>query len=101
MPSRTKFKLSNFDVKHAIVILNHAIVQLKYKISNGMFDFILLFNMKPFIRLFKASMHYVTMAFTFEGHSTIVMFNSMQNRNEERPSLGSCRQTFPCLPWAS
>ena len=67
MPSTTKFKLSNFVVEHAIVIFKHAIVQLKYEIRNGML--ILLFNMKPLIGLFKANIHYETMAFVFEGHS--------------------------------
>ena len=73
VPSRTKFKLSNFVVEHAvvifehvIVIFKHAIVQLKYEIRNGML--ILLFNMKPLIGLFKANIHYVTIAFIFEGH---------------------------------
>ena len=37
---------------------------------------IFLFNMKPLIGLFKANIHYATMAFIFEGHSTILMFNS-------------------------
>ena len=81
MPSTTKFKLSNFVVEHAVVIFEHAIVifkdaivQLKYEIRNGML--ILLFNIKPLTGLFKANMQYVTMAFVFEGHSTIVMFNS-------------------------
>ena len=32
----TKFKLSNFHVEHAVLIFKHAIVQLKYKIRNGM-----------------------------------------------------------------
>ena len=81
MPSTTKFKLSNFVVEHAIVIFEHAIVifkhaivQLKYEIRNGML--MLSFNMKPLIRLFKANIHYATMAFLFEAHSTIVMFIS-------------------------
>ena len=81
MPSTTKFKLSNFFVGHAIVIFEHAImifkhaiVQIKYGIRNGML--ILLFNLKPLIGLFKANIHYATMAFLFEGHSTFVMFNS-------------------------
>ena len=74
MPSTTKFKLSNFVVEHAIVIFEHAIVilehaivifkhaivQLKYEIRNGML--ILLFNMKPLTGLFKANIHYATMA---------------------------------------
>ena len=74
MPSTTKFKLLSFDVEHAIVIFKHGIVQMKYEIRNRML--ILLFNMKPLIRLFKANMHYATMAFVFERHSTIVIFNS-------------------------
>ena len=95
MPSTTKFKLSDFVVEHAIVIFEqalmifkhaivqiehaimifkHAIVQMKYEIRNGML--ILLFNMKPLVRLFKANIHYATMAFVFEGHSIFVMFNS-------------------------
>ena len=37
---------------------------------------IFLFNIKPLIGLFKANIHYATMAFIFEGHSTIVIFNS-------------------------
>ena len=83
VPSTTKFKLSNFVVehaivifehalvifKHAIVIFKHAIVQLKYEIRNGMLIF--LCNMKPLIGLFKANIHHATMAFIFEGHSTI------------------------------
>ena len=69
VPSRTKFKLSNFVVEHAIVIFKHAIVQLKYEIRNRML--ILLFNMKPLIGLFKANMLYATMAFVFECHSAI------------------------------
>ena len=56
------------------MIFKHAIVQLKYEIRNGMLIF--LFNMKPLIGLFKANINYATMAFVFEGHSTIVMFNS-------------------------
>ena len=85
VPSTTKFKLSNFVVEHAIVIFEHAIVifkhaivQLKYEIRNGML--ILLFNMKPLIGLFKANIHYATMTFVYEGHSTIVMFNSELHR---------------------
>ena len=81
VPSTTKFKLSNFVVEHAIVVVEHAIVifehvivQLKYEIRNGML--MLLSNMKPLIGLFKANIHYATMAFVFEGHSTIVIFNS-------------------------
>ena len=67
MPSRTKLKLFNFVVEHAIVIFEHAIMifkhaifQLKYEAQNGML--ILLFNMKPLIRLFKANIHYATKA---------------------------------------
>ena len=81
VPLKTKFKLSNFVVEHAIVIFEHvtvifkhAIVQLKYEIRNVML--MLLFDMKPLIGLFKANIHYATMAFVFEGHSTTVMFNS-------------------------
>ena len=101
MPSTTKFKLSNFVVEHAIVIFEHAIVifehasvifknaivQLKYEIRNGML--ILSFNMKPLIGLFKANIHYATMAFVFEGHSTIVMFNS-----ELHPAITICNASF-------
>ena len=87
MPSTTKFKLSNFVVEHAIVIFKLAIVQLKYEIRNGML--ILLFNMKPLIGLFKANIHYATMAFVFEGHSTIVMFNS-----ELHPAITTCNASF-------
>ena len=94
MPSTTKFKLSNFVVEHAIVIFEHAIVifkhaifQLKYEIRNGML--ILLFNMKPFIGLFKANIHYTIMAFLFEGHSAIVMFNS-----ELHPAITICNASF-------
>ena len=90
VPSTTKLKLFNFVVKHAIVIFEHAImifkraiVQLKYEIQNGML--ILLFNMKPLIGLFKADIHYATLAFVFEGHSTIVMFNS-----ELHPAITIC-----------
>ena len=74
-------------LKHAIVIFKHAIVQLKYEIRNGML--ILLFNMKPFIGLFKANIHYAIMAFLFEGHSTIVMFNS-----ELHPAITICNASF-------
>ena len=56
------------------MIFKHAIVQLKYEIRNGML--ILLFNIKPLIGLFKANMQYATMAFVFECHSTIVIFDS-------------------------
>ena len=94
MPSRTKFKLSNFVVEHAVVvfehaimIFKHAIVQLKYEIRNGML--ILLFNMKPLIGLFKANIHNATMAFVFEGHFTIVMFNS-----ELHPAITTCNASF-------
>ena len=94
MPSTTKFKLSNFVAEHAtvifehaIVIFKHAIVQLKYEIRNGML--ILLFNMKPLIGLFKANKHYATMAFVFEGHSTIVIFNS-----ELHPAITICNASF-------
>ena len=79
-PSTAKFKLSNFVVEHAIV-------QLKYEIRNGML--ILLFNMKPLIGLFKANIHHATMAFIFEGHSTIVMFNS-----ELHPAITICNASF-------
>ena len=87
VPSRTKFKLSNFVVQHAIVIFKHAIVQLKYEIRNGML--ILLFNMKPLIVLFKANNHYATIAFIFQGHSTTVMFNS-----ELHPAITTCNASF-------
>ena len=101
VPSTTKFKLSNFVVEHAIVIFEceivifeheivifkHSIVQLKYEIRNGML--ILLFNMKPLIGLFKANIHYATMAFLFESHSTIVMFNS-----ELHPAITICNVSF-------
>ena len=94
VPSTTKFNLSNFVVEHAIaisehanVIFKHAIVQLKYEIRNGML--ILLFNIKPLIGLFKANLHYATMAFVFEGHSTIVMFNS-----ELHPAITICNASF-------
>ena len=94
VPSTTKFKLSNFVVEHAIVIFEHAnvifkhaIVQLKYEIRNGML--ILLFNMKPLIGLFRANIHHETMAFIFEGHSTIVMFNS-----ELHPAITICNAPF-------
>ena len=80
MPSTTKFKVSNFVVEHAIV-------QLKYEIRNGML--ILLFNMKILIGLFKANMHYATMAFVFDGHSTIVTFNS-----ELHPAITICNASF-------
>ena len=89
MPSTTKFKLSNFVVEHAIVIFKHAIVQLKYEIRSGM---LILFNMKPLIGLFKANTHYATMAFIFEGHSTIVMFNS-----ELHPTIIICNASFVTL----
>ena len=95
VPSTTKFKLSNFVVEHAIVIFEHAIVifkhaivQLNYEIRNGML-ILLLFNMKPLIRLFKANIHYATMDFVFEGHSTIVMFNS-----ELHPAITICNASF-------
>ena len=87
MPSTTKFKLSNFVVEHAIVIFKHAIVQLKCEIRNGMLT--LLFNMKPLIGLFKANIHYAIMAFLFDGHSTIVMFNS-----ELHPAITICNASF-------
>ena len=94
VPSTTKFKLSNFVAEHAIVISEHAIVifkcaivQLKYEIRNGML--ILLFNMKSLIGLFKANIHYATMAFIFEGHSTTVMFNS-----EFHPEITICNASF-------
>ena len=87
MPSTTKFKLSNFVVEHAIVIFKYAIVQLKYEIRNGML--ILFFNMKPLIGLFKANIHYATMAFVSEGHSTIVMFNC-----ELHPAITTCNASF-------
>ena len=101
MPSTTKFKLSNFVVehaivifehatvifKHAIVIFKHAIVQLKYEIRNG--TLIFLCNMKPLIELFKANIQYATLAFIFEGHSTIVMFNS-----ELHPAITICNPSF-------
>ena len=101
VPSTTKFKLSNFVVEHAIVIFKnaivifqhaivifkHAIVQLKYEIRNG--TLILLFNTKPLIGLFKANMLYTTMAFVFEGHSTIIMFNS-----ELHPAIIICNASF-------
>ena len=86
MPSTTKFKLSNFVVEHAILILKHAIVQLKYEIRNGM---LILFTMKPLIGLFKANIRYATIAFVFEGHSTIVMFNS-----EIHPAITICNASF-------
>ena len=113
MPSTTKFKLSNFVVehaivifehaivifRHAIVIFKHAIVQLKYEIRNGMLIF--LCNMKPLIGLFKANIHHATMAFIFEGHSTIVMFNS-----ELHPAITICNASFGMrsdafLSWSS
>ena len=47
---------------------------MKYEIPNGIL--ILLLNVKPLIVLFKANIHYATMAFVFEGYSRIVMFNS-------------------------
>ena len=81
MPSTTEFKLSNFVVEHAIVIFKHAIVQLKYEIRNGM--------LKPLIALFKASIHYATMAFVFEGHPTIVVVNS-----ELHPAITICNVSF-------
>ena len=74
-------------LKHAIVIFKHAIVQLKYEIRNGMLVF--LFNMKPLIWLFKSNIHYATMAFIFEGHSTTVMFNS-----ELHPAITICNASF-------
>ena len=91
----TKFKLSNFVVEHAIVVYEHAIVifkhvivQLKYEIRNGIL--ILLSNMKPLIRLFKANIHYATtMAFVFEGHSTIVICNS-----ELLSAITTCNASF-------
>ena len=49
----------------------------------------LLFNMKPLIGLFKAKMLYTTMAFVFEGHSTIMMFNS-----ELHPTITICNASF-------
>ena len=69
------------------MIFKHAIVQLKYEIQNGML--ILLFNMKPLIGLFKANIHYATMTFVFEGHSTIVMFIS-----ELHPAITICNASF-------
>ena len=85
--------LSNFVVEHAIMIFEHAIVckhaivQLKYEIRNGML--ILLFNMKPLIGLFRTNIHQARMAFVFEGHSTIVMFNS-----ELHPAITICNASF-------
>ena len=73
--------------EHVIVLFKHAIVQLKYEIRNGML--ILLFNMKPLIGLFKTNSHYETMAFIFEGHSTILMFNS-----ELHPAITICNASF-------
>ena len=86
MPSTTKFRLSNFDVEHAIVIFKHAIVQLKYEIQNGMF--ILLFNMKPLPGLFKANMHYDPMAFVFE----LSLCNC--DNSELHPALTICNASF-------
>ena len=73
--------------QHAVVIFKHAIVQLKYEIRNE--TLILLFNMKPLIGLFKANIHYATMAFVFEGHSTILMLNS-----ELHPVITICNASF-------
>ena len=73
--------------EHAIIIFKHAIVQLKYEIRNGMF--ILLYNMKPLIGLFKANIYYATMAFLFEGHSRIVMFNF-----ELHPGITICNSSI-------
>ena len=50
---------------------------------------LILFNMKPLIGLFKANNHYATMAFVFEGHSIIVMFNS-----ELHPAITICNASF-------
>ena len=100
VPSTTKFKLSNFVVEHAIVIFEHAtvifkhatvifkhaIVQLKYEIRNGMLIF--LCNMKPLIGLFKANIHYATMAFIFEGHSTIMFISELH------PVITICNASF-------
>ena len=73
--------------EHAIMIFEHAVVQMKYEIRNGLL--ILLFNMKPLIGLFKANIHYATMAFVFEVHSTFVMFNS-----ELHPASTICNASF-------
>ena len=59
----------------------------KYEIRNGML--ILIFNMKLLIGLFKANIHYATMALVFEGHSTFVMFNS-----ELHPAITICNASF-------
>ena len=45
--------------------------------------------MKPLIGLFKANMHYGTMAFVFESHSAFVMFNS-----ELHPAITMCNASF-------
>ena len=81
------FKRAIVQIEHAIMIFKHAIVQMKYEIRNGML--ILLFNMKPLIGLFKANIHYVTVALVFEGHSTFVMFNS-----ELHPVITICNASF-------
>ena len=60
---------------------------LKNGARNGML--ILLFNIKPLIGLLKANIHYATMAFVFEGHSTIVMFNC-----ELHPAIAICNAPF-------
>ena len=81
------FKHAIVQIEHAIMIFKHAIVQMKYEIRNGML--ILLFNIKPLIGLFKANIHYATVALVFEGHSTFVMFNS-----ELHPSITICNASF-------
>ena len=45
----------------------------------------LLFDMKPLIGLFKANIHYATVALVFESHSKFVMFNS-----ELHPAITIC-----------
>ena len=77
------FKHTIVQIEHAIMIFKHTIVQMKYEIRNGML--ILLFNMKPLIGLFKANIHYATVALVFEGHSKFVMFNS-----ELHPTITIC-----------
>ena len=72
--------------EHVIMIFKHALVQMKYEIRNGM---LILFNTKPLIGLFKANIHYATMAFLFEGHSTFVMFSS-----ELHPAITICNASF-------
>ena len=48
--------------------------------------------MKPLIGLFKANIHYTTMDFVFEGHSTIVRFNF-----ELHPAITICNVSFGML----